>query len=586
MARALDVKNLSIWYNLGGEPAIHDINLTVDEGEFVLLVGRTGSGKSTLLNSINGVIPNVIRAKVQGSVKVFGKETKITQLKDLSTLVGTVYQTPEDQIFSLVVEDDVAFGPENLALSSSEIKDRVDQSIELVGLQSKKRFPTFLLSGGQKQRLVIADALAMRPKMLILDEPTSMLDSLGTAEVFSTLKKLRDEFGMTIIMAEHKVERVLGLVDRLVLINDKSIAIDKPIREALLDDLNKYGIEEPQVSYVYKLIGGRKSAPITVQEFLDYEKEFVEHFKGSKLDVPQEAASRGKVAVEFDGVSFMYERSKDWVFKNIDFNLYEGEFVSLVGPNGSGKTTALRLISGLQKPSKGQIRILGRPIDSINRRELSGLVGYVFQDPDQMLFNTNVLSEVEFTPRLRGLNSSEAEKKALDVLSLFGLAGYKSENPHRLSVGQRRLLSIASVLVNEPKILLLDEPTRGLDWETGEDVLNFVKKLVKERNMAVIAVSHNMKQAADHSDRVIAFYNGGIVANGDPRSVFSQAEAHPEWSLVPPQIFQLTYSLGMVPPAIRISEMKALISSYVESTSELKRDIKCLGQILLGLKYC
>ncbi|MFP3220005.1 MAG: energy-coupling factor transporter ATPase [Candidatus Marsarchaeota archaeon] len=561
MPQAIGVKNLSVWYNIGGAPAIKDVNLSIDEGEFVLLVGRTGSGKSTLLNSINGVIPNVINAKVEGSVKVFGKDTQKSQLKDLSTLIGTVYQTPEDQIFSLVVEDDVAFGPENLALPPSEIRERVDQAIELVGLGEKKKFPTFLLSGGQKQRLVIADALAMRPKILVLDEPTSMLDSLGTSEVFSTLKKLRDDFGMTIIMAEHKVERVLGLVDRLILIDNKTIAIDKPIREALLEDLNKYGIEEPQVSYLYKLLGGGKSAPLTVNEFLDYEKGFANSLKGAQLPISDPIAPMGDKAVEFDDVWFMYERSKDWIFKGISFSVNFGEFVSLVGPNGSGKTTALRLIAGLQKPNKGEIRLLGRPSSSMGRKALSALVGYVFQDPDQMLFNTTVLSEVMFTPRLLGYSSEEAKRRAMEMLSIFGLKAYAGENPHRLSVGQRRLLSLASVLVNEPKILLLDEPTRGLDWETGEEVMNFVKRLVKERGMAAIAVSHNMKQAADHSDRVIAFYSGGVVADGSPRQVFASAMEHPEWSLVPPQVFQLTYALGLRPPAVRVSELIPLLKA-------------------------
>ncbi|MDP7976534.1 MAG: ABC transporter ATP-binding protein, partial [TACK group archaeon] len=256
MNHAIEVRDLSVWYNISGEPALKNVSLTIDEGEFVLLVGRTGSGKSTLLNSINGVIPNIINAKLSGAVKIYGRDTRSMQLKDLSTLIGTVYQTPEDQIFSLVVEDDVAFGPENLALPPDEIRKRVEDSLKLVGLADRKKFPTFLLSGGQKQRLVIADALAMRPKILILDEPTSMLDSLGTAEVFSTLKKLRDEYGMTILMSEHKVERVLGLVDRLILIYDKTVEIDRPIREALMEDLRKYGIEEPQVSYLYKQIGG------------------------------------------------------------------------------------------------------------------------------------------------------------------------------------------------------------------------------------------------------------------------------------------------------------------------------------------
>ncbi|MGC8601108.1 MAG: ABC transporter ATP-binding protein [Thermoprotei archaeon] len=562
MSHAIEVKDLSVWYNVAGEPAIKHVNLTVDEGEFVLFVGRTGSGKSTLLNSINGVIPNIINAKLEGSVKIYGRDTRLMQLKELSTLVGTVYQTPEDQIFSLVVEDDVAFGPENLALPPDEIRKRVEDSLRLVGLLDRKKFPTFLLSGGQKQRLVIADALSMRPKVLILDEPTSMLDSLGTSEVFSTLKKLRDEYGMTILMAEHKVERVLGLVDRLILIYDKTVVIDKPIREALMEDLVMYGIEEPQVSYLYKQIGGSGKAPLTIEEFMKYETGFSEFSRGRQVALVDSPPKTLDPVVELNNVWFAYERSKEWVLKGTSFAVNKGEFVSLVGPNGSGKTTILRLIAGLQKPSQGEVRVMGKPTTKMSRKELSSFVGYVFQDPDQMLFNTTVLSEVEFTPRLMGLNAQAVRKKAIEILEEFGLLEYKNENPHRLSVGQRRLLSLASVLINEPKILLLDEPTRALDWETGEGVLKFVKRLVRDKGIGVIAVSHNMKQAADHSDRVIALYSGTVAAQGTPREVFMRAIENPNWSLVPPQVFQLSVALSIRPPAVKIDEIMPLVDEY------------------------
>jgi len=246
----------------------------------------------------------------------------------------------------------------------------------------------------------------------------------------------------------------------------------------------------------------------------------------------------------------------------MNFKVRKGEFVSLVGPNGSGKTTVLRLIAGLQRPSKGEVRVLGKPTTKMSRKELSSTVGYVFQDPDQMLFNTTVLSEVEFTPKLMGLDSQAVRKKALSILEEFSLINYKDENPHRLSVGQRRLLSLASVLINEPKILLLDEPTRALDWETGENVLNFIKRLVRERGIGVVAVSHNMKQAADHSDRVVALYSGIVAAEGTARDVFERAADNPDWSIVPPQVFQLSMALSMKPRAVRIDEIMPIINQY------------------------
>ncbi|MGC8558633.1 MAG: ABC transporter ATP-binding protein, partial [Nitrososphaeria archaeon] len=479
--KAVEIKNLNVAYGMDKEPALEGINLEIDQGEFVLLVGRTGSGKSTLLNAINGVIPHVIEANIEGSINVFGIDTQATELKDIAKNVGTVYQVPEDQIFALIVEDDVAFGPENMAVDPAEISSRVEWALKEVNLWNERRSPTFLLSGGQKQRLVIAGALAMRPKLLILDEPTSMLDSLGTEEVFGTLKRLRDEYGITIIMAEHKVERVLGLVDRLVLIHDKKIAIDAPIREALMRNIESFGIEEPQIAALHKEINpAAKMAPINIDEFIEMNAAVAAEMQNKELpfiDPDTIPLNDGENAVEFNDVWFKYERSKEFTLRGINFKIRKGESASIMGPNGSGKTTALRLVTGLQKATKGKVILNGIDASKLRMGEIAKIVGYVFQDPDQMILNTSVISEVTFSPRLRGEEKSKAEKRAEELLRMFGLYSYKDETPHRLSVGQRRLLTISSVLINNPAILLLDEPTRGLDKKSGEEVLSYIKDL-------------------------------------------------------------------------------------------------------------
>ncbi len=561
--KAVSISNLTVNYTLEGEPALKNVNLEIDEGEFVLLVGRTGSGKSTLLNVINGVIPHVIEAQVEGSVNVYGVDVKNAQLKEITKHVGTVYQVPEDQIFALIVEDDVAFGPENMAIDPKEIKERVEWALKEVNLYDYRRSPTFLLSGGQKQRLVIAGALAMRPKLLILDEPTSMLDSLGTEEVFKTLKRLRDEYGMTIIMAEHKVERVLGLVDRLVLIHNKTIAVDKPIREALMMDLARYGIEEPQISVVQKMVNPNvPQAPLSVEEFIQMNRDAAEALRGKELpfkDPDTEPFEGTEDILEFRDVWFKYERSKEFTLKGVSFKVRKGESVSIMGPNGSGKTTALRTIAGLQFATKGEVIIAGMDAKRIKRADFPKLVGYVFQDPDQMILNTTVISEITFTPRILGETIESATKRAEELLRMFGMYSYKDESPHRLSVGQRRLVTIMSALITNPHILLLDEPTRGLDKQTGEEVLSYIRDLNKSFGVTVIMVSHNVKQAADYSNKAIVFYDGKVVAEDTPRSAFIQSMNHREWSIVPPQVFQLTYSLGVKPPAVKLNEMEKLL---------------------------
>ncbi|MEM0146637.1 MAG: energy-coupling factor transporter ATPase [Conexivisphaerales archaeon] len=563
--KAVEIKNLKISYGMEKEPALEGINLDIEEGEFVLLVGRTGSGKSTLLNAINGVIPHVIEANVEGTINVFGIDSQTTEMKDIAKMVGTVYQVPEDQIFALVVEDDIAFGPENMAVSPSEISSRVEWALKEVNLLNERRSPTFLLSGGQKQRLVIGGALAMRPKLLILDEPTSMLDSLGTEEVFGTLKRLRDEYGITIIMAEHKVERVLGLVDRLILISDKKITIDAPIREALMRNIESFGIEEPQIAALHKSINPTaKVAPINIDEFINMNLSIAREMQNKNLpflDPDTMPLNDGENAVEFDDVWFKYERSNEFTLRGINFKIRNGESASIMGPNGSGKTTALRLVTGLQKATKGKVLINGKDASRLRMGDIAKIVGYVFQDPDQMILNTSVISEITFSPRLRGEDKSKVEKKAEELLRMFSLYSYKDETPHRLSVGQRRLLTICSVLINNPAILLLDEPTRGLDKRSGEEVLSYIKDLNKNFKITLIMVSHNVKQAADYSNKAIVFYDGKVAVEASPREAFSQAIVNKNWSVVPPQVFQLTYKLGIKPPAVKLEEAIALLEA-------------------------
>ncbi|CCC80740.1 ABC transporter ATP-binding protein [Thermoproteus tenax] len=536
--KVIEIENLFVKYLDPPRLALKGISLSVEEGDFILLVGRTGSGKSTLINSINGVIPNVIKAEARGRISVFGKDPRESPVYKTALDVGTVYQVPESQIFALVVEDDVAFGLENRGMPPEEMRGRVREALELVGLWRKRDHPTFLLSGGEKQRLVIASILALKPKVLILDEPTSMLDAIGTEEVFQLLRKLNEE-GMTIIVAEHKVEYLLPFVDRVVALENGVIALDEEPHRAVAKGLAKFGVEEPQVAALHRAAKPDDAlCPITVEEFFEVDKDV-------KIEVISEReAPSGEAIVKANGVVFKYPGNEEPTLRGVDLEIPEGAVVSVVGPNGSGKSTLMYLLVGLYRPTAGSVEIAGRAPADLSGAERVRLVGYAFQDPDQMLMNVTVRAEIEMSLRLAGYRGRALKSVAEQVAKELGIGDLLERSPHKLSVGQRRLVSLAAVLAPSPRVLILDEPTRGLDRETAEVTMKYLMSIRRERRMTIIMVSHDMRQVGDYSELVYVMYGGRIAYKGSPEDVFAEAEKHREWGLSAPQVYWVTRRHG------------------------------------------
>ncbi|HIP25313.1 MAG TPA: energy-coupling factor ABC transporter ATP-binding protein [Archaeoglobus profundus] len=479
----IEFKNVSYRYLESKDYAIKDINLEIDKGEFVLITGRSGCGKSTLLKCLNGLIPHSSQGEFKGDVIVDGLNTKEHPIRVLAQKVGLVFQNPDEQIFSTKVINEIAFGCENLCLPKEEILRRVNWALEMVSMKEFMNANTGELSGGQKQRIAIASVLALKPKIIALDEPLSQLDPKGVKEVLDVLKSLNKE-RYTIVLVEHRIHEVYDVVDRIVVMDKGKIILDdEPERVINNDLLRKLELRLPNM----------KLKPIKINS----------------------SSSREKV-IEVRNVFFSYNKNNKYILKNINFDAYRGEIIAIIGNNGSGKTTLLQLIAGILKPSKGDVIVLGKNTKKYNCYKLAGLVGIIFQNPSLMLFCDTVFNEVIFG--LKNLKIKEAEKIAKRWLSIMELLEYSAHHPQTLSGGQRLRCAVASVFSMNPEIILLDEPTSGLDFMHIKKLMNVCIDLAKI-GKTIIFVTHDLEIALNYSSRIVAMKNGKIVIDCPTRDI-------------------------------------------------------------------
>ena len=434
-------------------PALQDISLGIESGEAVLVRGASGSGKSTFLYCLNGLIPHVFAGSSVGAVRLNGFAPSEVPLREIAKTVGTVFQNPESQVFMMRVEDDVSFGCENLLLPREEIIRRRDESLRFMGLWDLKRRETFKLSGGQKQRLAISSIYAMGPKVFMFDEPTTDLDGSGRQEFKNIIRNLKDK-GKTIVLVEHQYEDYLPLMDRII-----------------------------------TLEGGR----------------IVNNGMTTEVPTPAKAttAPPTRKVISLKGIRFNYERGKN-VLENINMEIQRGEIVALRGDNGSGKTTLLKILGGILKPIEGQITILDIPAPALE--SLVGRVGFLFQNPDEQLFAQTVEEEISFG--FSRLGNNEGSDRYLDIA---GLNTLRHRHPQTLSRGQRQILAVVSVMAMEPGILILDEPTTGLDSGSWHKLFSVLYDYT-DQGGTVIFSTHN-EHAAAMSYRQIVLNEGRIISD-------------------------------------------------------------------------
>jgi energy-coupling factor transporter ATP-binding protein EcfA2 len=505
------VSNLTYWYPERETPALRALNWSIDPGEFVTVTGPSGSGKSTLLRCLNGLTPHFSGGIFDGVVTVAGHDTRHYSPRVLARLTGFVFQDPESQFVAGRVDDELAFGMEQLGVPPVTMRKRVEEVLDLLGIAALRDREIVTLSGGERQRVAVAAALALQPSILALDEPTSQLDPWGAEEVLAALNRLNEDLGLTVILAEHRLERVVAHADRLtVLASDGSIALDGPPRVSLRD--------AEMGSLPALLALGRRldwdPLPLSIKEGRAAQRRDAALGRIPAPAPPDPAPSGGAPVVALQGVSAGWDRHP--VLRNIDLDVRPGELLALMGRNGSGKTTLLRLVAGLHRPSSGRVLIAGQDTARLHPADIAQTVGYLPQNPSALFFAETLRAELAFTRKHHPRSGLEPEA----TLAALGLEHAIDHNPRDLSGGERERAALAAVLVGGPRVLLLDEPTRGMDAARKRALIATLHRL-RHDGVAILLATHDVELVAEVASRIALLGDGRIVADGGPRTVLS-----------------------------------------------------------------
>ena len=551
----ISIRKVTYTYPGQDTPALKDVTLEVQKGEYLVVMGRNGAGKTTLCLFLNGVIPNVLGGKMRGRTEVMGLDTRRHHVYELAQHVGMVLQDPEAQLFTSNVRSEVAFAAENLGVPRDEMIERIEWALDVVRLKDFVERPPTQLSGGQKQRLAIGAALVMRPSVLVLDELTSQLDPIGAQEVFSVLRDLNQDLGMTVVVSTHKSEYAARYADRIVVLDQGQIVAQGTPSEVFsqVDLLDRIYVQVPAVTRVewgLKEALVRKDrfsvvledAQAALSKLFDERGVARQNVANSKPPAPVPQVP-DKPYIVLKDVSFQYPGTDQKALDGVSISVGKGEFVGIVGQNGAGKTTLVKHIVGLLRPTAGQVIVGRKDIANESVEDMARTVGLVLQNPDAQLFAMTVAEEVAFGPTNLGLSEEEVAERVDRALAATGLEEFREVYPFNLSFGDRRKLSVAAVVSMEPEVLIFDEPTTGQDFKGRRDLADIAKRL-NEMGRTVLMVTHDMDLIAEYTQRLIVMGDGKVLLDGPTAEVFQQVETLAKTFIAPPQVTQLAQSLA------------------------------------------
>jgi len=506
----IELRNVTYSYPDSKAPVLRDLFLRVEEGEFLLVIGVSGAGKSTLLRCLNGLVPHFYGGAFQGEVRVAGRDPVATSPRGVSDLVGFVFQDPEAQFVVDVVEDELAFAMENHNLPQSLMRKRVEEVLDQLDIAPLRHRRISTLSGGEKQRVAIGAVLTLQPRVLVLDEPTSQLDPQAAEEVLTILQKLNADLGLTIVLSEHRLERVVQYVDRVLYLpgGGQPPLIGQP-REVLAQvDL------APPLARLGRVLGW-DPLPLTIKEGRRFAQRLTSDFRPPTADRQPPTDNRQPV-IDIRNLWFSYDDQE--ALRGIDLKVGRGEFVALMGRNGSGKTTLLKHIVGLLHPQEGRVELWGQDTRHLGMEAIVRRVGYVPQNPNALLFADTLRDELDFTLRSHGLSAEGYD----ELLRALGMEQHLETYPRDLSAGERQRAALAAILVADLEVILLDEPTRGLDYHQKRALADFLMQM-RDRGKTVIIATHDVELVARCADRVVILGEGQVVVDGPVREVMTDS---------------------------------------------------------------